>query len=263
MPKRSSSPSSAHLLYGRQAVREALRANRRHFRQLILAERLKPAPVLDDIRQLAARHRLAVRKADRRQLDDRLGHSHHQGVVLDAGPYPYAQLDDIFALAQHRKQSPFLLLLDRVQDPQNLGTLIRTAEACGIHGIVIPQHRAAAITPAVVNSSAGAAEHLLVSQQTNLVNCMRQLKKQGVWIAGLEKHADAVPLTAVDWCGAMGIVVGSEGSGLGRLVREHCDWLVALPMHGQINSLNAAVAGSIVVFWAAQQRFSSTAAGPA
>lgn len=250
-PGKSSPPTS---LYGRQAVRETLRAGRRQFRRLALAAGLKTSPTLDDIRRLAAQRHIPITTVDRRQIDTWIGNSHHQGVVLDAGPYPYAQLQDIFELAQKRQQHPFILLLDRIQDPQNLGSLIRTAEACGIHGIIIPQHRAAGITPAVVNASAGAVEHLLVCRQTNLVASMEQLKSQGVWLAGLEKHPDAVSLHQIDWTGAMGIVVGSEGSGLSRLVREHCDWLVALPMAGRINSLNAAAAGSIVVFWAAQQR---------
>lgn len=258
MPKRRTTPPAESFLYGRQAVREALRAGRRQISQLQLASGLKPTPIIQEIRQLARQRHLPIQFVDRRLLDEALGHSHHQGVLLQTGPYPYASLDDMLARADAQQQPPFVLLLDRVQDPQNLGSLLRTAEACAVHGIIIPKHRAAAVTPAVVNASAGAVEHLFISRETNLVNCIKTLKQHGLWLVGLEKHPDAVPLSAIDWQGPLGIVVGSEGFGLGRLVREHCDWLVALPMQGQINSLNAAVAGSIVVFWAAQARLSAS-----
>lgn len=236
------------LLYGRQAVREALRAHRRQFRQLYFASGLKDNEVIDDIVAQARGSGLAAESVERQQLDDLLAGANHQGVALAAGPYPYASLDETLELAQIRSQPPLLLCLDRVQDPQNLGTLLRTAEACGVHGVILPKHRAAAITAAVVNASAGAVEHLLVCQETNLVAAMKQLKQQGLWFAGLEAHPDSQPFDAVDLSGPLGIVVGSEGFGLSRLVAETCDWLLELPMVGRINSLNAAVAGSILLF---------------
>jgi len=242
------------LLYGRQAVREALRAGRRPCQALYLVGGMKSSSLLVEIEKNARETGAAVETVERQQLDEWLGGVNHQGVALKAGFYPYAHLDETLALARTRGQDPLLLLLDRVQDPQNLGTLLRTAEACGVHGIVLPRHRAAAVTPAVVNASAGAVEHLLVCQETNLVATIKALQAEGLWIAGLEAHPDAQPLGSVDLRGPLGVVVGSEGFGLSRLVGETCDWLVELPMAGRINSLNAAVAGSILLFDVVRQR---------
>ncbi len=244
------------LLYGRQGVREALRASRRHFHELYLARGLKQNDVVAEIIALAKQKKLPVQHVDRQQLDAWLDGANHQGVMLRAGAYPYAQVPAMLARAEKRGEAPFLLLLDRVQDPQNLGSLFRAAEAFGVHGVILPRHRAAHITPAVVNTSAGAVEHLLVATATNLVNEIKALQEAGLWIAGLEAREDAVDLHAVDLSGPLAVVVGSEGFGLSRLVAETCDWLVKLPMRGRINSLNAAVAGSIFLFWAMQGRTS-------
>jgi len=242
------------LLYGRQAVREALRAGRRHFHELYLARGLKQNDVVQEIAALAKAKNLPVQQVGREQLDAWLAGANHQGVMLRAGAYPYAEIQAMLARAEQRQEPPFLLLLDRVQDPQNLGSLFRAAEAFGVHGVILPERRAAHITPAVVNASAGAVEHLLVATATNLVQEMKALKKAGLWIAGLEARPDAVDLHEVDLNGSLAVVVGSEGFGLSRLVAETCDWLVMLPMRGHINSLNAAVAGSIFLFWAVQAR---------
>ena len=242
------------LLYGRQGVREALRAGRRHFHDLYLARGLKQNDVVQEIVALAKAKKLPVQQVDRDQLDVWLAGANHQGVMLRAGAYPYAEVATMLARAQKRDEPPFLLILDRVQDPQNLGSLFRAAEAFGVHGVILPRHRAAHITPAVVNASAGAVEHLLVATATNLVTEMKALKEEGLWIAGLEARPDAVDLQQVDLRGPLAVVVGSEGFGLSRLVAETCDWLVKLPMRGHINSLNAAVAGSIFLFWAMQHR---------
>lgn len=246
--RRPERPIETDLLYGRQAVREALRAARRSFQRLYLLREAKANETIAEIRATAQDMDLPIVQAERRQLDEMLAGANHQGVALAAGPYPLAELAQTLALAATRGQAPLLLLLDRVQDPQNLGTLLRTAEACGVHGVILPRHRAASVTPAVVNASAGAIEHLLVCQETNLVATMKALKEQGLWIAGLEAHPQAQPFDAVDLHGPLGIVVGSEGFGLSRLVSETCDWLLELPMGGRINSLNAAVAGSILLY---------------
>ncbi len=242
------------LLYGRNAAREALRAGRRHFHELYLAQGVKESPVIRDILALARSRQLPVQRIDRHLLDGWLEGANHQGVMLRAGAYPYVEPEAMLAHAQTLNQPPFLLLLDRVQDPQNLGSLFRAAEAFGVHGVILPKHRAAHITPAVVNASAGAVEHLRVGLVTNLVQEMKALKAAGVWIAGLEAREDALELAQVDLSGPLAVVVGSEGFGLSRLVAETCDWLVRLPMRGRINSLNAAVAGSIFLFWAMQAR---------
>jgi 23S rRNA (guanosine2251-2'-O)-methyltransferase len=147
------------------------------------------------------------------------------------------------------------LILDCLQDPQNLGTLLRTAEVVGVHGIVLPERRSVGVTPAVVSVSSGASEHTRIVQVTNLVRAMKELQERGVWIAGLEAVSGATRVWQADFKGPLALVVGSEGQGLRRLVRETCDYLVELPMRGQINSLNAAVAGSVVLYEAARQRW--------
>ena len=253
-PKKGRRKPASELLYGRQGVREALRAGRRRFYTLYLVASMKSSPLLAEIEEVARKTGISVEAVERQKLDEWLGGVNHQGVALRAGLYPYAHLDETLVLARTRDQDPLLLLLDQVQDPQNLGTLLRTAEACGVHGVILPRHRSAHVTPAVVNASAGAVEHLLVCQETNLVATVKTLKAEGIWIAGLEAHPDAQPLGAVDLRGPLGVVVGSEGYGLSRLVGETCDWLVELPMAGRINSLNAAVAGSILLFDVARQR---------
>ena len=245
------------LIYGRQAVRETLRAGRRRVAVLYQAQGMPPSPVLAEIVERARAAKAEIQTVPRAQLEAWLGPVNHQGVALAVGPYPYGNVDEALALAARRGQPPFLLLLDRVQDPQNLGTLLRTAEACGVHGVLLPRHRAAHVTPAVVHASAGASEHLLVSEVTNLVETMRWLQKQGLWLAGLDIHPQAQPPEAVDLSGPLGIVVGSEGFGLGRLVAATCDWLLYLPMVGRINSLNAAVAGSIVLYHVMRRRMST------
>jgi 23S rRNA (guanosine2251-2'-O)-methyltransferase len=173
---------------------------------------------------------------------------------LEVGQYQYCQVDEILALAEERGEKPFLLLLDLLHGPQNIGTLLRTAEACGVHGVILQDRRAPDITPSVVVYSAGAAEHLLVSQVTNLVQTIERLKAAEVWIVGLDHVKEAEPMGRLDLNLPLGIVVGHEGSGLRRLVRERCDFLLALPMRGQVNSLNAATAGAVILYSAWQAR---------
>jgi len=241
------------ILYGRNAVHEALRAGRRHCENVLLAEGIQESGTVARILALAEERGIPLKHVPRRQLDQ-LGSVNHQGVAAQVGPYPYAELDDMLHLAQQRGEPPFLLLLDCLQDPQNLGTLLRTAEAVAVHGVVIPRRRAAQVTPAVSNASAGAVEHLLVVQVTNLVRAMAELKKQGIWIVGLECALEAQDYHETDLNMPLALVVGSEGRGLRRLVRERCDLLIQLPMRGSINSLNASVAGSIALYEAWQQR---------
>lgn len=246
----------SELLAGRHAALEALRAGRRHFYRLWLEgdEKSKAQGIVGEIVALAESLSLPVRWL-RGGVFDRLKEQHvnHQGVALEVGDYPYIDLDAILAQVR-RKDAPLLLLLDHVQDPQNLGTLIRTAEAMGVDGIVLPDRRAAGITPAVSNASAGAVEHLSVAQVTNLNRTIETLKGANVWVAGLDMGDDTQPLDKVDLTGALALVVGSEGSGLSRLTREKCDFLINLPMYGRVESLNAAVAGSIVLYTARRQR---------
>ena len=240
-------------LYGRNAVCESLRAGRRKAYKLILAEGVRQTGIVGQIVSLAGRAGAVVQRTERRNLD-RLGNINHQSVVLETSEYPYSSLDDILALARSRGEPPLLLLLDLLKDPQNVGSLARTAEAAGVHGVVIQRRRAVGITPAVVHASAGAVEHLLVAQVTNLVDAIGRLKADDVWVAGLEAVRDAQLYHQADLRGRLALVVGSEGEGLRRLVRERCDFLLRLPLHGQVTSLNASVAGSVVLYEALRQR---------
>jgi 23S rRNA (guanosine2251-2'-O)-methyltransferase len=241
------------MLYGRNAVREALRAGRRKIYKLVLTQGTQETGIVADIVTLANKSGVPVQQVERQQLD-RLGNFNHQGVAAEAAPYPYVELEEILAEADQRQEMPLLLMLDCLQDPQNFGALLRTAEIVGVHGVVIPKRRAVGITPAVVNSSAGATEHLLVARVTNLVRAMEELKARGLWMVGLEDVAQAHLYDQTDLAIPLALVVGSEGRGLGRLVRETCDMLIKLPMRGKISSLNAAVAGSIALYEAWRQR---------
>jgi 23S rRNA (guanosine2251-2'-O)-methyltransferase len=238
------------MIYGRNPVYETLRAGRRRLHGIQLARGVRIQGRLKDVMALASQAGLPQEEVGRAELD-KLG-VNHQGVLLETGSYPYVDLPEILVRAT-AAEPPFVLLLDEIQDPQNLAALMRTGEAAGVHGVVIPGHRSAAITPAVVNASSGASEHLLVARM-NLVKALDVLKENDVWITGLEASPDARPLHVADLGGAMGLVIGSEGEGMRRLVREACDFLVRLPMRGQIQSLNAAAAGAVAIYaiWAAR-----------
>ena len=243
------------ILYGRNTVRESLRAGRRKPYKLILAEGVRQTGIVGQIVSLAEQSGVPVNHTERRNLDQ-LGNVHHQGVVLETSEYPYSTLDDILSTAQSHDEPLLLLLLDLLQDPQNVGSLLRTAEAVGVHGAVIQRRRAVGITPAVVHASAGAVEHMRVAQVTNLVNSIVRLKGlcTDIWVAGLEAVRNAQRYDQADLSGPLAIVVGSEGKGLRRLVRERCDFLLQLPMLGQVASLNATVAASVVLYEAWRQR---------
>jgi 23S rRNA (guanosine2251-2'-O)-methyltransferase len=236
-------------LYGRNSVLEALRAGRKVSRVLIA----DGAHGLDNLVAEARRRRIPFEIHDRRELDRRAG-DHHQGVLAEADPFSYTHPEDVLARAEERGEPPLMLALDSLQDPQNFGTLLRTAQAVGAHGVLVPEHRAVGVTPAVSNASAGAVEHLRVARVTNLARALGQLKSRGVWVYGLAVDARA-DYWDVDLSGPLALVVGSEGSGLGRLVRETCDVLVRIPMADDaVQSLNASVAGSLVLYEAFRQR---------
>lgn len=240
----------SELLYGRQAVREALRAGRRRLHRLMISTGVQESGVIAEILTLAQKQRLPIERLDRQQLDRKVREANHQGVLLEADEYPYVALQDCLDLAARRQQPALLLLLDHLQDPQNIGTLLRSAEAFGVHGIAIPSRRAAEITPAVVNASSGATEHLHITMVGNLAQTMAELQQQGLWIVGIEDDDNAQLLAGTDLALPIALVLGAEGSGMARLTRERCDFLVKLPMVGSISSLNAAVAGSIVLYYA-------------
>ena len=235
------------LIYGRNPVYETLRAKRREVFHLQVAEGVQDKGRLTSILELAAGRNIPVERVPRARLDKIS--ENNQGVALEASAYPYVTLDDIQARAVERGEPLFMLILDTLQNPQNLGTLLRTAEAVGIHGVMIPTHRAAEITPAVVSASAGASEHMLVAQ-SNLAQSIVLLKEAGAWVVGLDESPESKAPSDVRLDGALVVVVGSEGEGIRPLVRQSCDFLLRLPMQGEVESLNAAVAGSVALYLA-------------
>lgn len=255
------SGSSAEALVRRHPVLEALRAGRRSMARLHVEATRGDRAADRELRPILDAARIAgvpVTTADRASLD-RLARRYaadpkHQGVLLETGPYPYVEVDEMLGLAERRGERPLLLLLDLLHGPQNIGALLRTAEACGVHGVILQDRRAPEITPSVVQYAAGATEHLLIGQVTNLVQTMRLLKDAGVWLAGMDMDEEARRLGEVELDIPLGIVVGHEGEGLRRLVRDTCDLIIRLPMRGQVESLNVAVAGSVLLYAAWQAR---------
>jgi len=240
-------------IYGRNSVCECLLAGRRRVYKLFLARGVKERDLVAEIVALAQKAKVAIERVERATLD-RIGAVNHQGVAAEVSAYPYTHLGEILTQAERRNEPPFLLLLDCLEDPQNLGTLLRTAEVVGVHGVVIPKRRAVGVTPAVANASAGATEHLQVTRETNLARVIGELKEKGVWVVGLEDLPQARLYSQFDLSGPLALVVGSEGQGMRRLVLERCDVVLRLPMRGHIGSLNAAVAGSIALYEAWRQR---------
>ena len=277
-------------IYGRHAVEEALKAGRRKVFRLLLAEtspsrditipsarqdRQKPGnPAhpsppssrpprigndkpdrFNDLVALARQRGAQIERVPASRLEalTRVGH-HHQGVAAEVSPFPYISLAHTIRLCQSAGKDALVLILDSLQDPQNFGTLLRTAEAAGVTAIVMLDRRQVEVTPAVSNASSGAVEHLNICPANNLTRAIDDLKEAGLWIYALQAERDATLYTASDLRGPLGLVVGSEGKGIGHLVRQHCDAALAIPMRGKVESLNAAVAGSIVLYEALRQR---------
>jgi 23S rRNA (guanosine2251-2'-O)-methyltransferase len=229
------------LLYGRNAVSEAL-AGRRRLRTLLLAEGIKEDDRTRRLLETARRLTLPIEIVPRFLLDQRTAGANHQGVALETAGYVYSSFDDIV------ENPRTVLILDHLQDPQNFGTLLRAAEATGVSGVIIPRDRTVDITPAVVNASSGAVEHLRVIRVPNLARAIGDLKEAGWWSAALDTGNDAVDLFNADIPLPLALVVGAEGEGVSANVRRHCDLVLSLPMVGRVASLNAATAGSIALF---------------
>ncbi|HRF94158.1 MAG: 23S rRNA (guanosine(2251)-2'-O)-methyltransferase RlmB [bacterium] len=241
-------------LYGHWSVMEALRANRRQFEQLLLAEKADEKGSVGEIMHIANVRNVPIKRVPKHILDDLSGGSNHQSTILRTQGYHYAQIDEILDVAQKRNEKPFVLLLDLLKDPQNVGSLLRVADAVGVHGIIMQDRRAVAVTPAVVSASSGAVEHLLVAQVTNLVNTMKDLKKYDIWMVGFEIGEGLLPLNKTNLNMGLGVVLGSEGEGMRRLVKETCDILLTLPMRGNVGSLNVATVGAVALYNAWQAR---------
>ena len=235
-------------IYSRNAVYETLRAHRRDVFRIQVAEGAQEKGHLKEILEFAKPRKIPVERVPRARLDK--VHQHHQGVVAEVSKFPYADLLDILESAHKKNEPPFVLLLDSLNDPQNFGTLIRTAEATGVHGIVIPLAHTVEVTPSVVNASSGASEHMLIAQ-SNLAQAIEALKAENVWVVGLDHEGEIVGAkTQRHLMGATGLVVGSEGEGIRQLTRAKCDIVLKLPMKGKVESLNAAVAGSVALYLA-------------
>ncbi|GGH40293.1 23S rRNA (guanosine(2251)-2'-O)-methyltransferase RlmB [Paenibacillus segetis] len=239
---------------GKHSILEALRAGRtinkiwvaegaqKHLTQPILAE--------------AKKQGIIVQFVDKRKLDQLVPDVQHQGVVAQAAPYAYASVEDLLAKATEQGQPPFLLILDEIEDPHNLGSILRTAECTGVHGVIIPKRRSAAVTATVSKTSAGAVEYVPVARVTNLAQCIDELKEAGVWVVGtdVDTKDEMYERGGNVLTGPVAIVIGNENKGMGRLIREKCDVLLKLPMTGRLNSLNASVAAGVVMYEVLRRR---------
>lgn len=235
------------IIYGRNAVAEALRAGK-----AVDTVYLLRGARLGGIAAAARESGAVVKDAGEEKLRALTGTEKHGGVAAVLCAAEYADLEDLLAAAQARGEPPFLILADEIQDPHNLGAILRTAEAAGAHGIVIPKRRSAGLTAAVFKTSAGAASWIGVARVANLVDTIRTLKKRGIWVYGAE--ADGEPFYEADLSGPIALVIGSEGNGLGRLVRESCDRILSIDMYGKINSLNASVSAGILMYEVVRRR---------
>ena len=239
------------LIEGRNAVIEALRAGR-NIDKIYLAK----GDVDKTLGHIASKARAAgvvVVECDRRKLDYMSATHAHQGVIALCAVREYCTLEDILALAAEREEKPFVIVCDEISDPHNLGAIIRSAECAGAHGVVIPKRRSAGLTAIVDKASAGAAEHMLIARVPNLPAALDTLKSRGLWVYGTAADGTS-PLWETDLTGPAALVIGSEGDGMGRLVRESCDFTLSLPMKGRLNSLNASAAASIVMYEVLRQR---------
>ena len=242
----------ADYVWGRNPILETLRSPRQ-VKRILLVEGQREAPAIVALLQEAERRHIPIETVARQRLDQLSQGAVHQGCLAIVEARKYASLDQILDYARRKNEAPFLLILDAIQDVNNLGSLLRTAEAVGIHGVILPLHQAAEVNATVIKTSAGASEHLFIAQETNLTRTIDFLKKQNIWVIGLAGEAK-IEYDAADLTGSIAIVVGNEAKGISRLVREHCDLLIKLPMRGHVNSLNAAVAGSIALYEALRQR---------
>ena len=241
-------------IYGHWAIMEALRAGRRKFDQLLLTDSVEEKGLVAEILQTAAERGVSVKRVPRRILDDAAHGANHQNMALRASAYPYVDVEDVLEIGKKRGEKPFILLLDLLKDPQNVGVLLRVADAVGVHGVIIQERRGVEVTPSVVNASSGAVEHLPVVQVVNLVQTMKELKENDVWMIGLDAGPNVPPLDKTDLNMSLGLVLGSEGEGMRRLVRSACDLVLCLPMRGNVASLNVATAGSVALYQAWRAR---------
>ena len=252
-PKRREEPRELpdDVLVGRNAVTEALKSGR-GINKLWIASGDREGSV-SEIAALAKEHGIVMQYVERAKIESFAGGHRHQGVLAYVAPVPYAELDDILKAAEAKGEAPFLVLLDELEDPHNLGALLRTADATGVHGILIPKRRSVSLNATVAKTSAGAVEYVPVARIGNIAQTLKKLKEKGFWVAGADMDGEKAYYEA-DLTGPLVLVVGSEGRGMSRLTKEACDFIVSMPMVGRINSLNASVAGSILMYESMRQR---------
>lgn len=242
--------TKSDVIAGRNPVSEAIKSGRT-IDKIMIAKGSKTGAIVGILAK-AKEKKIPVKEVDSKKLDFLSGGAVHQGIIATAAIKEYQTVDDIFALAVSRGESPFIIVLDEIEDPHNLGAIIRTAECAGAHGVIIPERRSATLNYTVGKASAGAVEYMPVARVTNLVNCIDSLRDRGLWVFGADMNG--TDYTECDFKGAVAIVIGNEGKGLGRLVKEHCDAIVSLPVKGHIDSLNASVAAGILMYQIAKQR---------
>lgn len=232
-------------IVGRNPILETLKTNKEFEKILISKGQLKGS--INKIIGIAKDKKIPIQYVDKKRLDTISNGTTHQGVAALVTPYQYASIDDILNKAKSLDEDPFVVVLDEIEDPHNLGSIIRTAESGGAHGIIIPKRRSSAVTQTVVKASAGAVEHILVSKVTNLTDTLKQLQKKGLWIYGADMEGEKYYFQQ-SFEGPKVLVIGNEGKGISRLVKENCDFLVRIPMLGKISSLNASNAASILIY---------------
>ena len=238
------------MVAGRNAVMEALKGSR-SVNKLMIANGSTEGSIKEII-AVAKDKGVNIQYWDRSKLDSIARGIRHQGVLAQVAPVQYAELENILQVAKDRNEPPFIVLLDELEDPHNLGAILRTADAAGVHGVLIPKHRSCPLSATVAKTSAGAVEHVPVARVGNLVQTLKKLKQEGLWVAAADM--DGKDYYDTDLTGPLLLIIGSEGQGVGRLVKEQCDFVVRIPMVGKINSLNASVAGSILMYEAMKQR---------
>ena len=235
---------------GRHGVLEAFRAEQL-IERLFVQRGCKDGPVMSILRE-AKKAGTMVDFVPKERLDQMSETGHHQGVIDAISAFRYSEIEDMFALAEKRGEDPFIFLLDGIEDPHNLGAIIRTANLAGAHGVIIPKRRAVGLTATVVKASAGAIHYTPVAKVTNLVNTMEELKQRGMWFACADMDGEV--MYRQNLTGSLGLVIGNEGHGVSRLVKEHCDYIASIPMKGDIDSLNASVAAGVLAFEVVRQR---------
>lgn len=250
-PSPRTEEGNENIITGRNPVMEALKSGRT-VDKILVAKGEREGSILKIV-AMAKEKGIPVMDAERTRIETLSGTVGHQGVLAFVTPFEYSSVEDILQEAANRNESAFLVILDGVTDPHNVGAILRTACCCGAHGVILPKHNSCGMTPTLIKSSAGATEYMKVARVTNITDTIEELKKHNIWIYGTDGSAPA-DIYHTDLTGACAFVLGDEGRGISRLVREHCDFLVKIPMHGPLDSLNVSVAGAVILYESLRQK---------